>query len=321
MSISTVPFFVLILIFLLGLVLIVKGGDAFVDAASWIAEVSGIPQFVIGATIVSVATTLPEMLVSCFAAASGSVDMAVGNAIGSVTANTGLILAIAIICMPGVAKRGDYLAKSLLLICAVGTLMIFSRSGSLSPVGSVILIALFAAFLIENVQSARKGRADAAEESRPTADGKAIAQNALLFILGAAGIVAGAQLLVNSAKEIATRLNVPELVIAVTIVAVGTSLPELVTTITAILKKQASLSAGNVIGANLIDTALILPICGLISGQALPISTESLALDFPVCFIVTLIALVPTLITQKFQKWQGYLLLAVYIGYLALVIL
>jgi cation:H+ antiporter len=321
MSITTVPFFVLILIFLIGLVLIVKGGDAFVDAASWIAEVSGIPQFIIGATIVSLATTLPEMLVSCFAASAGSVDMAVGNAVGSVTANTGLILAIALMCMPGPAARSAYLVKSLLLIGTVSTLLIFSRGGRLSPVGSILLVALFVVFLIENVHSAKTGRAAASDVEKPATDKKTIARNVLMFVLGAAGIVAGAQLLVNSAKEIATRLNVPEIVIAVTIVAVGTSLPELVTTITAIAKKQASLSAGNVIGANIIDTALILPICSAISGQALPINAQSLSLDIPVCLAVVLIALVPTLITQKFRRWQGVAMLAVYLGYLALVVL
>lgn len=319
MSITTMPFLALILLFLVGLVLIVKGGDAFVDAATWMAEVSGIPQFVIGATIVSVATTLPEMLVSVIAAAGGSVDMAIGNAIGSVTANTGLILAIAILCMPGVARRGDYLIKSLLLIACVGTLILFTRSGVLSPVGSVILVALFVAFLAENLYSARRGSA-ARDEQRPRADRSSLVRNIAMFVLGAAGIVAGAQLLVNSSQEMAIRLNVPEIVIAVTIVAVGTSLPELVTTITAILKKQASLSAGNVIGANLIDTALILPICSAVSGQALPIGAQSLSLDFPFCMAVTLVALVPTLITQKFQRWQGVALLGIYILYLVLVL-
>lgn len=116
--------FLAVLIFVIGLALIVKGGDAFVDAATWIAKVSGIPTFIIGATIVSLATTLPEMLVSAMAAAEGSVDMACGNAIGSVTANTGMILAIAVLAMPTVVKRSDYLAKGLILTPAVSTLLL-----------------------------------------------------------------------------------------------------------------------------------------------------------------------------------------------------
>ena len=106
-------------IFLAGIILIVKGGDYFVDAASWIAEVSGVPKLIVGATIVSLATTLPEMLVSLMAAAQGKVDMAVGNAVGSVTANIGLIMALSVLCMPVAILRGDYLLKSALMLAAM----------------------------------------------------------------------------------------------------------------------------------------------------------------------------------------------------------
>ena len=114
---------VMLAVFLAGIILIVKGGDFFVDAASWIAEISGIPKLVVGATIVSLATTLPELLVSMLAAVQGKVDMAVGNAVGSVTANLGLIMAISVVCMPGVIRRGDYLLKSLLMLSAAGVVV------------------------------------------------------------------------------------------------------------------------------------------------------------------------------------------------------
>ena len=123
---------VIILLFLLGLVLIIKGGDFFVDAATWIAEVSGIPQFIIGATIVSLATTLPEILVSVMAAASGSVEMATGNAIGSVTANTGMILGISIVAMPVAIESRKYLPKSVIFIGSIILLWVLSLSGELS---------------------------------------------------------------------------------------------------------------------------------------------------------------------------------------------
>ena len=140
---------VTVLLFLLGLLLIVKGGDWFLDGAVWIAEATGVPRFIIGATIVSLATTLPEMLVSAMAAANGSVDMACGNAIGSVTANTGLILAIAVLAMPTVIKRSDYLAKGVILIACVACLLIFGYTGELKWVGSLILILLFFIFIID----------------------------------------------------------------------------------------------------------------------------------------------------------------------------
>ena len=176
--------FLAVLIFVIGLALIVKGGDAFVDAATWIAKVSGIPTFIIGATIVSLATTLPEMLVSAMAAAEGSVDMACGNAIGSVTANTGMILAIAVLAMPTVVKRSDYLAKGLILIACVSTLLLFGYTGQLKWMGSVVLVVLFVIFIVDNVLSAKKSMANAPAEEKPEHDKKTVITNILKFLLG-----------------------------------------------------------------------------------------------------------------------------------------
>ena len=139
----------------------------------------------------------------------------------------------------------------------------------------------------------------------------------LKFLFGTAFIVAGAQLLVTYGSELAVRMNVPESIIAVTMVAIGTSLPELVTTITAIAKKQASLSVGNIIGANIIDLTLILPVCSFISGRSgLDINAQTVFLDMPVCLGFVLISVVPSMITGKFARWQGITLLALYIGYI-----
>ena len=145
-------------------------------------------------------------------------------------------------------------------------------------------------------------------------------ENVLKFLLGAAAIVGSSQLLVNAGSDLALWLGVPERVIAVTLVAVGTSLPELVTTLTAIAKKQDSLSVGNVIGANIIDLTLILPLCALISGGTLPVSAQSLAVDFPACMVTLLVGLVPLLLRQKGARVQGIAMLALYAGYLTLVI-
>lgn len=305
------------ILFVVGVALIVKGGDIFVDAASSIAEMSGVPKFIIGATIVSVATTLPELIVSLIAAADGKVDMAIGNALGSVTANTGLILSMALIFMNVTAKRRDYLAKSLLLIAAAAILPLCSMTGALQPWGSIVLFIIFILFVYENIMEGKRTQDDS---GRPAVDKKRIAKNIILFLVGAVAIVAGSRLLVNSGSSIAAFFGVPERIIAVTLVAVGTSLPELVTTITAIAKKQASLSAGNIIGANIIDLTLILPLCSLVSGQALPISAPCLLIDMPACLIVTLTALIPMLIGQKFYKWQGIVMLVAYAGYIIITV-
>ena len=309
--------FLVFLWFAVGLICIIKGGDWFVDAATWIAEVSGIPQFIIGATIVSLATTLPEIIVSVMAAAEGSAEMAVGNAIGSVTANTGMILMISILFMPAVIARRKYLPKSLILVGAIILLWALSLSGELTVIGAVALLALFLFFIGENITEAKKELGTGAAEKVPT-DRKSIIKNIILFILGTAGIVIGSRLLVDKGTVIATDiLGVPERIVALTMVAIGTSLPELVTTITAIAKKQSSLSVGNIIGANIIDMILILPLCSFVLGGSLPVADSTLWIDLPVCLGVALIALAPALISGKFRRWQGAAGLSVYAGYIA----
>ena len=135
--------------------------------------------------------------------------------------------------------------------------------------------------------------------------------------MGAAGIVLGSQLLVDNGTVIATDiLGVPERVVSLTMVAIGTSLPELVTTITAIAKKQSALSVGNIVGANIIDMILILPLCSFIMGGSLPVDRSTLWVDLPISFAVAAICLVPALIKGKLMRWQGILSLAVYAGYL-----
>lgn len=324
---------------------IVKGGDVFVSAASWMAEVSGVPKLIVGATIVSMATTLPEMLVSAFSAASARatgdaayIDMSIGNAVGSVTANTGLILAIALIFMAGTIRRGDYLLKSCLFIGAAGVIAAFGVTGEIGLIPNLLLLAIFAVAMTENVLGAvrrvRAGEgsvepipddavsadssASGSSAARPTANGRLWTKNALLFLLGAAAIAVGANVLVGSAEYVAKAVGVPERVIAVTILAVGTSLPELVTTVSAVVKREMSLSAGNIIGANIMDLTLIMPICGLISGKAMPVTAQVGRIDLPAALLAALVALVPALIKRRFMRWQGFALLGLYVGYLVL---
>lgn len=305
----------IVLLFALGLFLIVKGGDIFVDAASWIAEVSGIPKFIIGATIVSLATTLPEVIVSVLAALQGKNAIAVGNAVGSVTANVGLIMGISILFLPAAFKRAQFAFKSILMVAACLILVVFAPSGQIGLWPSLALCIVFGIFLAENISEAKKGMREEEKRADPP-DKREKWKNILKFLLGTAGIGIGAQLLVDNGSALARILHVPESIIGVTIIAIGTSLPELVTTITALVKRQASLSIGNIIGANVIDLAIILPLCSLLSGQALPISAQTASLDLPVCLGVILVAVVPTLLFERFRRWQGIVMIGGYIAYL-----
>ncbi len=335
-------------LFIVGLVLIIKGGDWFVDSASWIAEVLGVPKFVIGATIVSIATTLPEMIVSIQATAKGNVDMAAGNAIGSVTANTAMIMGLFIVCMPFAIKRKEFAPKACMMFGASALLMlgcIFTEKRemqfagetgmyySLSTIGLIALIAVFIIFFIENFISMKNNQVqiepspenigiqeeDDIVPTKEKATGKDWTKNLIFFALGAAGIVIGANLLVDKGTLIAQSLNVPQRLISVIAIAIGTSLPELVTTITALRKKVGALSVGNILGANIIDLALILPICSFVSmGKgtgALAVSANSVEIDMLVCLIAIAVAIIPTIITQKFQRWQGIVMLAGYLAY------
>lgn len=305
-------------IFVVGLVLTIKGGDWFVDSASWFAEATGIPKFVVGATIVAFATTLPEMLVSVRAAMNGSAQLAIGNAVGSVTANTTLIMGVSLVAMAGVVNRKEFSLKGGLFLAAVVGLTLLSISGSLPVWSAGILWAIFIVFMVSNVIEGKKG---AQNDEIDAHEKKAIPKKLLFFILGTASIVLGAEFLVSSGKTIATGIGISETIIGFTVIALGTSLPELVTTLTAIRKKENSLSVGNVIGANIIDTTLILPLCAVINGQALPVETINLVFDFPVCIAACAIAIIPTIIQGKFKKWQGFALLAVYVLYMLFLIL
>ena len=319
----------------IGIALIVKGGDFFVDAASWFAEISGIPKLIVGATVVSFATTLPELLVSAFAAfearATGDadlVDMAIGNAVGSVTANLGLIFAIALIAMPTVIRRKDYLLKMILMLGASAAVVGFSLLfEGIELFSSIVLLAIFAVAMFDNIREAvvtvkaeKAANVGNPDNQKEKATRRTVIVNIVKFVLGAAGIVFGADLLVDNASALASLCGVSDRVISVTIVAIGTSLPELVTTLTAIVKKQASLSAGNIIGANIIDLTLILPVCAVISGGTLPVVGTVGVLDMPACLIIGAVACIPTIFTKKFARWQGILLLGLYAVYMTLTV-
>lgn len=326
--------FFAVALFVFGVFIIVKSGDWFVDGAVWVAEVTGIPKFIIGATVVSVATTLPEILVSTIAAIDGrkilasgagnlaaaldKVGMAVGNGVGSVICNTAMILAFSIIFMPAKLSRRDFVPKALILSAAVTVLFLLSLGGSLSLGGAFVLLAVFALYIFENIRSAKNGGADSAARGE-VSRGSAV-NEILRLLIGTAGIVIGSRLLVDNGSRIAAALGVSEAMIGVTVVAVGTSLPELVTAVASVIKKQPSMTVGNIIGANVIDTTLILAVCAFIYGGRLPVSAQNIYLDFPVAVIVSLIAIVPAAVNKKFSRWQGVVLLAVYAVYLIIVV-
>lgn len=309
-----------IILFSLGLFVIIKGGDSFVDAASWMSEVTGIPKLIVGATVVSLATTLPELFVSAIATYNNSIGIATGNAIGSVIANIGVGMSAGLILIPMAIQRKTFAPKAILMIIVSATLLLVGIDGTISVIDSGILLALLTYYIYSNVVSAKAATKNSPKELRPEVTRKIFLFRSLQFILGAAGIIIGANLLVENGQIIAAAIGVSEEVIGLTVIAIGTSLPELVTAITSIAKKDTTLSIGNIIGANIIDMAMILPICSFVSGGSLQINPSTIWIDIPVALLMMSVSVIPTIIAKFFKKWQGWALLIIYASYLVYVV-
>ena len=308
-----------ILLFVAGLICLIKGGDWFVDGAVGIAHRFHVPDLLIGATVVSIGTTLPEVMVSATSAVSGHGEIAYGNAIGSVICNAALIAAITIAARPGKVDSNVLKTPVIFFFAAAAIYAVTAYSiGFFSrPIG-IVLLAMFVIYMFVTVRQALRAPASMENEadngegtvSTPKASG--------LLALGALLIAIGAKLLVDNGILIATALGVPESVIALTFVALGTSLPELVTAITSLMKGHGSLSLGNVIGANLFNLVLVSGVSVTLSPFHVPQSSTiagmnaSLVMDIPVMFFVMLLLTVPALAKEKLFRAQGILLLAVY---------
>lgn len=309
-----------VLLFALGLVLLIKGGDWFVDGACGIAHKFHIPELLIGATVVSIGTTLPEVMVSATSAVSGHPEIAYGNAIGSVICNTALIAAITVAVRPGAVERKS-LTTPVLFFFAACVVYMFSAYclGAFPRWIGIVFLVMFAAYIGVNVRDAMGSTGAEADDDEDVPAGTGSTPKDIGFlVLGAALIAVGADLLVDNGTLIASALGVPESVIALTFVALGTSLPELVTAITSLAKGHGSLSLGNVIGANLFNLVLVCGASVTLAPFDVPCSSTvfgrntSLAVEIPVMLGVMLLLTVPALIRGKLSRWQGVLLLCIY---------
>ena len=304
-----------VLLFLLGLVLLIKGGGWFVDGATDIARRFHIPEIIVGATVVSVGTTLPEVMVSATGALNGQGAMAYGNAVGSIICNTALIAAITITAKPGPVdvKALKMPVIFFFLSAAVYSLVAWTTEEFTRPLGFVLL----AIFLVYMFLTIRSGFQMPRKEEKTVAEGP-LWKALLMLVIGAAFIAVGANLLVDNGTLIAQALGVPESVIALTFVALGTSLPELVTAITSLLKGHSSLSLGNIIGANIFNLVFVSGISVALAPFHIPETARlfgrnaSLVLDLPVMLAVMAIMTLPALIRKKLSRAQGILLLCIY---------
>ena len=313
-----------VLLFIVGLLFLIKGGDWFVDGASALARRFHLPELLIGATVVSIGTTLPEVMVSTMSAVSGHGEIAYGNAIGSVICNSALIAAITIAVRPGKVDPKTlrvpvafFFAAAAIYCVAAYAMGEFTR-----PLGFVML-AMFVAYMVANVLQMKKApaAAEAEAEAENAGEEMSLTKTLVLLVLGAVLIALGANLLVDNGTLIAQALGVPESVIALTFVALGTSLPELVTAITSLAKGHGALSLGNVIGANVFNLVLVSGVSAVVAPFTIPQNSmlfghnASLVLEFPVMFAVMLLLTVPALIKGRLSRPQGIALLCIYAAF------
>ena len=311
-----------ILLFAVGLLLLIKGGDWFVDGATGLARRFHLPDIIVGATVVSIGTTLPEVMVSATGAMLGQGAMAYGNAIGSIICNTALIAAISVACNPGSVNVKTmkmpviFFFSSAALYCVAAYLL-----GEFPRWMGLVMLAIFVVYLVLNIRQGFKNPDDIADEEDTDTKPHSLPMELVLLVVGAALIAVGANLLVEHGTIIAQTLGVPETVIALTFVALGTSLPELVTTITSLKKGHASLGIGNVIGANVFNLVLVSGVAVTLAPFEVPVGkllmghNASLVLDIPVMLCVMLLLTVPALTRKKLERWQGILLLCIYAAF------
>ena len=308
-----------VLLFIVGLLFLIKGGDWFVDGASALARRFHLPELLIGATVVSIGTTLPEVMVSTMSALSGHGEIAYGNAIGSVICNAALIAAITIAVRPGKVDPKT-LRTPVAFFFAAAAIYCFAAyvMGRFTRVMGLVMLAMFVAYMVVNVKQMKNAPA---EEPAEEAEEMPLTKTLLLLVVGAALIAVGANLLVDNGTLIAQALGVPESVIALTFVALGTSLPELVTAVTSLVKGHSDLSLGNVVGANVFNLVLVSGVSVTLAPFTIPQSNtlfginSSLVLDLPVMLAVMLILTLPALLKGKLNRAQGILLLAVYAAF------
>ena len=379
-----------ILLFAAGLVMLIKGGDWFVDGAAGVARRFHLPELLIGATVVSIGTTLPEVMVSAQGAMAGSGSMAYGNAIGSIICNTALIAALTITIKPAKTERKALVLPIAFFFASAAFYVFVSYYfQKFARWVGIALLCIFVIYMISVVLQMKKGPANeidgVVDEDKPQEAEKeevkefsfvrllieaavvlvgggimiyrggifrwiAVAMIVVFFvyadisllrkitnkpplamlneiffmIIGAAVIACGANLLVDSGTAIASNFGVPETVIALTFVALGTSLPELVTAITSLAKGHGALSLGNIIGANLFNLVLVSGVSTAISPFPVPAESQimglpaSFVLDIPVMLGVMLILTLPALIGKKLYRAQGIALLCIYAAFCTL---
>ena len=315
-----------LLLFAVGVLLLIKGGDWFVDSAVGIAKKFKVPEIIIGATVVSIGTTLPEVMVSVTAALNNNGAIAYGNAIGSIICNTSLIAALTIAIRPAPVNRKAVVTPVIFFFVSAAIYVVAAYIfGRFDRWLGLVMLVVFAVYMTMTIRNGFKNPAEAHDEEED--ENSSLLKNVIVLVLSAALIAVGADMLEGSSVSLATMAGIPTEVVGVTIVALCTSLPELVTAVTALLKGHGALSLGNIIGANILNLVLVSGAAVTLSPFAVPEGSKlmgyntSLVMEIPLMVGVMALMTLPAVAKGKLGRWQGITLLSIYAAFVVLQVL
>ena len=314
-----------IVLFVLGAVLLIKGGDWFVDSAVGVAKRFKVPEIIIGATVVSIGTTLPEVMVSVTAAVNNNGAIAYGNAIGSIICNTALIAALTIAIRPAPINKKTIISPVLFFFLSAAIYAVAAYFfGRFDRWLGFVMLAVFVAFMSITIYKGFKNPEVAHNDGEQESEGDSLVKNIIVLVVSAAIIAIGADMLEGSSVSLATMAGIPAEVVGVTVVALCTSLPELVTAVTALAKGHGALSLGNIIGANIFNLVLVSGAAVTISPFVIPEGSKlfgfntSQLIEIPLMVGVMAIMTLPALFKGKLSRWQGVTLLCIYLAFVVL---
>jgi len=317
-----------LLLFAVGVLLLIKGGDWFVDSAVGVAKKFRVPEIIIGATVVSIGTTLPEVMVSVTAAVNNNAAVAYGNAIGSIICNTALIAALTIAIRPAPVNRKAVVTPVIFFFVSAAIYVVAAYVfGRFDRWLGIVMLLVFAVYMTLTIRNGFKNPVEQTADEDPSDNGGSLLKNLIVLAVSAGLIAVGADMLEGSSVSLATMAGIPTEVVGVTVVALCTSLPELVTAVTALLKGHGALSLGNIIGANIFNLVLVSGAAVTISPFAIPEGSKlfglntSQLIEIPLMILVMALMTLPPLRKGKLGRWQGITLLGIYIAFVILQVL
>lgn len=310
--------FLSVILIIIGFVLLIVGADVLVDGSSGIAKKFHIPEIIIGLTIVSIGTSMPELFVSITSALDGYSDMAIGNIIGSNLTNLLLILGLSATIKPVVFQKETRLYEIPMCLLVTIILMIFcNTNGGISKIEAIGLLILFCAFIGYTIYMGKRESQKEMVEIKTEEKENSIIKNIIFVLVGICGLKIGGDLVVNNAVNVANHFNWSEKLISLTILAIGTSLPELVTSVTAAIKGNSDIAIGNIIGSNIFNILLIIGVSALIT----PITYNfSYNFDFSVLIVSSIILAIFPFIPpkDKMSRMNGIIYLLIYAMYIVM---